>query len=90
MPGKIALLSLLPSICGCIVVRHEHSLFNFGEFAGPLTDAGLTGRLIVIAAGSGGLGGVVVWLAMKARRRWTPLPPENPPAASQGAAGFYL
>lgn len=75
---KIALLPLLPCLGGCIVVQHKHTLFDFGEFAGPLTDAGLAGRLIVIAACSGGLGGVVVWLAMKARRRWTDSSPKMP------------
>lgn len=84
MMRRIALLSLLPWLSGCVVVHHKHTLFDFGEFAGPLTDSGLAGRLMVIAACSGGLGGIVVWLAMKARRRGTgsalPAAPQESPS----------
>jgi hypothetical protein len=80
MLRRVALLALLPLFGGCVVVQHKHSLIDFGEFTGPLTEAGLAGRLIVIAACSGGFGGVIVWLIMKARSRWSDAPTGSAPA----------
>jgi hypothetical protein len=66
--GKRTIPVALLSFCsGCIAVQDRRSIFDFGEFAGPVTDAGLTGRLLVIAACSGLLGGVIAWLISRWR-----------------------
>jgi hypothetical protein len=70
MGKRIVPVALLPFCSGCIVVQDRRPIFDLGEFfapGGPVTDAGLAGRLLVIAACSGLLGGVVAWLISRCR-----------------------
>ncbi len=67
MGKRIITVALLPICSGCIIVQDRRSVFDLGEFVGPVTDAGLTGRLLVVAACSGLLGGVVAWLISRCR-----------------------
>lgn len=63
-------IALFPFLPGCIIVQHRHSLVDLGRFAGPLTDSDLVGRLLLIAAAFGLIGGVVAWVAARSFTSW--------------------
>ena len=69
MAGKLAPMALLPFASGCITVQHRHYLIDFDRLAGPLTDSGLTGWLLVVASCSGLLGGAAAWIVARRGRR---------------------
>lgn len=66
------LLPLVPVFLlpGCIVVQHRHSIIDLGRFAGPLSDSDLVGRLLLIAACFGMVGGAVAWISARSFTRW--------------------
>lgn len=70
MVSRLALLALLPFMSGCIVVQHRHSLVDFGKFGGPLSDSDLVGRMLLIAAGCGLVGGVAAWIVARCFNGW--------------------
>jgi len=70
MARKLFPIGLLPLLPGCIVVQHRHSVIDLGRFAGPLTDSDLVGRLLLIAAAFGLVGGVVSWIAARSFTSW--------------------
>jgi hypothetical protein len=65
MVRRFLLLAALPFLSGCVIVQHRHSLMDLGRFAGPLTDSDLTGRLLLIAAGFGLVGGIMAWIVAR-------------------------
>jgi hypothetical protein len=75
MVRRFAPLAWLPFFSGCIVVQQRHSFLHLGEFAGPLSDSDLVGRLLLMAAVFGLVGGVVAWISarcftgLRARKR---------------------
>jgi hypothetical protein len=70
MGTRVLPVILLPLLSGCVVVQHRDSLIDFGQFAGPFTDSDLVGRLLLIAACFGLVGGVVAWVAARCFTRW--------------------
>ncbi|MGH7139234.1 MAG: hypothetical protein ACREHD_26105 [Pirellulales bacterium] len=62
--------TLLPFLPGCVIVEHRHSIIDLGRFAGPLTDSDLVGRLLLIAAIFGLIGGVAAWLLARCFTGW--------------------
>jgi hypothetical protein len=70
MLRRLFALIVLPFLPGCVVVQHRHSLIDLGRFAGPLSDSDLTGRLLLIAACFGLVGGVVAWIVARSFTAW--------------------
>lgn len=63
-------LCAFPLLPGCIIVQHRHSLIDLGRFAGPMSDSDLVGRLLLIAACFGLVGGTVAWITARSFTRW--------------------
>lgn len=70
MAARLLPIVLLPFLPGCVFVQHRHSIVDIGRFAGPLSDSDLVGRLLLIAAGFGLVGGVVAWIAARCFTAW--------------------
>ena len=70
MARRIAGLVLLPFLTGCVTVN-RYSILDTEGFGLAANDAGITGSILLIAACSGAIGGVTVWLLVSSfRRRW--------------------
>ncbi len=71
MARWIAGVLLLPFLTGCVTVN-RYSILDAQGFGLAADDAGITGTILTIAACSGAIGGITVWLAVSTvRRRWT-------------------
>lgn len=68
MLRRFAFLALLPHLLGCVTVN-RYSLFDAEGFGMAASDAGVTGTLLTVAACSGLIGGIAVWLGFSFLRR---------------------
>lgn len=68
MQRLIALLTGLPLGAGCVTVN-RYSLFDATGTGLAATDASITSAVLLIAACSGAIGGIVVWLGVRSWRR---------------------
>lgn len=64
----IVLLASMPWLAGCVTVN-RYSLFDTADGGFAVGDADVTGAVLLIAAVSGAIGGVVVWLGSRFCRR---------------------
>jgi hypothetical protein len=65
-----SVLVAIPLLAGCVTVN-RYSLFQSSETGLTVGDADVAGAVLVIAAVSGGVGGIVVWLGCRFWRRRT-------------------
>jgi len=68
MRRAVFLLGSIPLLAGCVTVN-RYSLFQSSETGLTVGDADVAGAVLVIAAVSGGVGGIVVWLGCRFWRR---------------------